>query len=164
MAKLKTKKAKLSFSESITNILGAHGIDLDDSIRLPLIEALTTFYNDTFRPDDTVPYFSQLVGQYMAKFEEITEGEKCQMNPLIGINLKRLTKVLEKRYFDKNPTGIWTLEACLASHSIYYEMILTIPFMRQNFTPTMMYSRHNENVTYLADRRRKEIIAQTVAK
>jgi len=156
MAKLKSKKAKLSFGDSITNILQAHGIDLDDSVRLPLIEDLTTFYNDTFRPDDKTVYFSQLVGQYMSIFEEVTEGDKAEFNFIHGKNLKLLTKVLMKRYLEKNHTGIWDLQTCMNQHELYYRAILTIPFMVKNFTPTMMYSRHTENISYLADQRRRQ--------
>ena len=154
--KLKTKKAKADFKTGLTCILESHHLFLEPEVLDPLLENLTIFFNDVYRPDDTVVHFPQLVAQYMSKFEEITEGEKASFTPIMAINLKRLTKILQKRYMDRTPTGIWDLNSCLTQHLGYYEMILTIPFMRQNFTPTMMYSRHNENITYLAERNKKQ--------
>jgi len=154
--KAKTKKAKKSFKESVAGILESHSLFLEPEILEPLLEDLLTFYNETFRPSDDVPHFKYLVSQYMAKFEEITEGEKASFSAVMGVNLKRLSKILQSRYLTKNPSGIWDLNTCLTQFSMYYEAILTIPFMRQNFTPTMMYSRHNENITYLAAMRKKE--------
>lgn len=154
-SKLKTKKVKKTFKESITKILESHTLHLEPENLEPLLDDLLTFYNETFRPSDDVPHFKELVSQYMAKFEEITEGEKASFSAVMGINLKRLSKVLQSRYLTKNPSGIWDLNSCLTQHAMYYEAILTIPFMRQNFTPTMMYSRHNENITYLAEKRKK---------
>lgn len=156
MPKLKTKKAKLTFKEGIKSILEAHSLHLEQETLEPLLLDLQEYFNNVYKPDDTVMHFPQLVAQYMTKFEEVTEGEKASFTPIMAINLKRLSKTLQKRFMDKNPSGIWDLQSCLTQHAIYYEMILIIPFMRQNFTPTMMYSRHNENVSYLADQRKKE--------
>lgn len=153
MAKIKTKKQKATFSESITSIFEAHGISLDDDIRLPLIEDIQTYFNDVFRPDDTVKWFSELVSQYMKMFEEITQGEKSEFNPVMGINLKRLTKVLMRRHLELSPQGIWDLNQCLTSHEKFYRLAITIPWIKQNFTPTMLYSKYNEIIATLSQKR-----------
>jgi len=154
--KLKTKKSKSTFRESITKILESHSLFLEPEVLAPLLGDFEIYFNSVYKPDDTAMHFPQLVKQYMDKFEEVTEGGKASFTPIMAINLKRLTKILQKRYLDKNPSGIWCLNSCLTQHALYYEAVLTIPFMRQNFTPTMMYSRHNENITYLADKKRKQ--------
>jgi len=153
-AKIKTKKAKLDFAQSIKAILEAHSIYLDASVLDPLVHDMEFYFNSVYKPDDTVMFFPELVKQYMDLFEEITEGERASFNAIMAINLKRLTKILMHRFLIKNPTGIWDKESCLNQHYLYYQSILSIPFMRQNFTPTMMYSRHNENITYLSSKKK----------
>lgn len=152
-AKVKTKRGKVDFKTGIQKILEAHSLYLEPEQLDPLLDSLLIYFNEKFKPDDSVPFFAELVSQYMAIFEEITEGEKASFNDIMGINLKRLSKILKYRYLTKNPNGIWDLNTCLTQHEIYYRMVITIPFMKQNFTPTMMYSKHNENVATLAARR-----------
>lgn len=150
MAKIKTKKEKQSFSEGIRSILEAHSVFLDDSVLEPLVKDFETYFNEVYKPNNKSPYFEYLVKQYMAIFFDLV-GEKAEFNELHGINLHRLSNTLKNRFLTLNPTGIWDLQTCLDTHERYYRHLFdNIPFMRRNFTPTMMYSRFTENLSEMA--------------
>lgn len=154
--KLKNKKEKLSFRDGVTGILESHFINLDPAQLDPLLDDLETFYNDTFRPNNKSPHFEYLVKQYMGVFFDLT-GEKPEFNAIMGINLHRLSMALKNRFLHKKPTALWDLETCLRTHEEYYRYLFNkIPFMRRNFTPTMMYSRFTENISEMAEIAKRE--------
>lgn len=155
MAKIKTKKAKLSMKQGIDEILKSHGIDLDDSIKEPLLDDMIIYFNSVYKPDDKVLYWSELVSQYMSFYLELV-GEKPLFNPIQAIALKKLSKVLMERYLKANNNGIWDLQVCLKQHDTFYRMVCTLDFYRRSFTVSLCYNNFDTIIAQLSDKRKKQ--------
>lgn len=154
-AKVKTKKAKIDFKSSVTSILESHLLYLEPEQLEPLLNDLLIFYNETFKPDDSTPFWSDLVSHWLNFYLEIV-GEKCEFNAVEAINLKRISKTLRHRYLEAVPTGIWDLQTCIRQHELYYRSAITISFYRQALSLTNLYSKFNEIVAQLSARKKSQ--------
>lgn len=155
--KLKSKKAKQNFKEGLTAILISHHINISEEKLHPLLNDFEIYFNNVYRPEENIPFWSDIVSQYLSFYKELT-GDNAVFNPIQAINLKRLTKTLQKRYLSKNTAGIWDLNTCITQHLVFYNMVITIPFYRSSFSATIMYSKFDEIASQLAERKKKELL------
>lgn len=153
--KLKTKKAKTSFADGITSILEAHGLHLESESLEPLLKDFEIYFNETFKPDNKTPFWTELVSQYIAFYLELV-GEKPVFNPIQAISLKKLSKVLMERYLKANNNGIWDLQVCLKQHDTFYRMVCTLDFYRRSFTVSLCYNNFDTIIAQLSDKRKKQ--------
>lgn len=142
--------------EGINAILKSHAIDLDTEILDPLLDDFIEYFNSVYKPDDTIPYFHELVGHYKQFYRELTNGEECAFNPIQAINLKRLTQTLQKRYLHKHPESIWDSNTALRQLDIFYKSATTLPFYKSCFSATMLYSKFDEIISQLAAIKQRE--------
>jgi len=154
--KVKTKVQKRNFKEGVLSILAAHQIIPEKDNEELLIKDLETYFNEVYKPDDSTPYWSDLVNQWREFYKEIVE-DYPEFNPIEAINLKRLSKILRTRYM-KNVNGdpIWDLNTCLRQHLIFYTMVTSLNFYRKNLSLTIMYSKFNEITSQLAELKKSQ--------
>lgn len=152
--KLKTKKSKISFNEGIKYILESHGLFIDPKLLNPITESLQEYFNNVFKPDDSTPYWSELVTQWVVFYEEIT-GNKPEFTQIEAINLKRLNKTLKTRYLGRK-NGIWDLHTSITQQELYYRSAITISFYKQALSLTNLYSKFNEIVAQLSARNKTQ--------
>lgn len=155
MAKVKTKRGKVDFKTGIQGILEAHSLYLEQEQLDPLLEDMLTYFNSVYKPDDSIPFFADLVKHYMSIYEELTE-EKPAFNPIQAVNLKRLCKTLEKRYLKINPQGIWDSHTAITQLELFYRHATTIPFYKSSFSASMLYSKFDEIISQLAAKRKSQ--------
>jgi len=154
-AKLTTKKSKQTFKDGITSILESHHLFLEPEVLEPLLKDFEEFFNNTFSPDDSTMFWSELVSQWISFYQEVT-GDKPEFTPIEAMNLKRLNKVLRIRYMNAKVDGIWDLHTCITQQEIYYRSATTISFYKQALSLTNLYSKFNEIVAQLSAIKKKQ--------
>jgi len=155
MAKLKTKKSKQTFKEGIEQILESHNIHIDRELLDPLLADLETFFNNTFKPDNTTKYWSELVSQYVDFYLKLT-GEKPAFNPIQAAALKKLNKTLMNRYLSNVPNSVWDRDPCLRQQLTYYNACIELDFYRKNFCVALINNNFDMITAQLSDKRKNE--------
>lgn len=150
-----TKKKAIDFKMGITSILESHGLHLEQDQLSPLLSDLEIYFNETFRPDNSTVYWSELVSHWLAFYFEIV-GEKPEFTAIEAINLKRINKVLKHRYMEAVINGVWDKQTCLRQQELYYRSAITIDFYKQNLSLTILYSKFNEITSRLSAIRKKQ--------
>jgi hypothetical protein len=133
MAKITTKKGATSFQDGITAILLAHGIEVPTDRREKLLSDMLYYFNDKYKPDNKVKHWNECVTLYFTVYRNITDNEPAFLGNEARA-LKEVSNTLMSRYLKKNINGIWDVETCIRQHEIFYSMITTIPFVKQNFS------------------------------
>lgn len=156
MAKLKTNKAKLSMKDGIDSILKSHGIDLDNSIKEPLLNDLVEYFNSVYKPNKTTPkYWSALVANYLSFYKLIT-NEKASFPPAHASALSKLDKVLMNRYLGTHTDAVWDEYTSLRQHLIFYNEAIKLDFYKRSFCISMLYNNFDSIRAQLADLKNKQ--------
>ncbi len=155
-AKIKTKKASKNFKESIIAILISHGIDIDNSILEPCLEDMEEYFNSVFKPKKTTPpYWSKLVANYLAFYQELT-GEKASFIPAQASALSKLDKILMNRYLSAVKDSVWDEATATRQHLIFYNEAIKIDFYKRSFNIALLYNNFDMIKSQLSSMRAKE--------
>lgn len=158
MAKLKTNKAKLSMKDGIDSILKSHGINLDNSIKEPLLNDLLDYFFEVYKPKKTTPpYWSALVANYLSFYQEIT-GEKASFIPAQASALSKLDKILMSRYINAVKDSVWDEQTALRQHLVFYTEAVKIDFYKRSFNIALLYNNFDMIKSQLSAMRAKEKI------
>lgn len=155
MAKLKSKKAKFDFKKGLSGILEAHHLHLEPEVLEPLLSDMEQFFNETFKPDNKVAWWNEIVSQYLSYYFELT-SEKAAFNPIQAVALKKLSKLLMERYLAANKDAVWDVQACLGQHKIFYDAVCTLDFYKRSFTVAMCYNQFDTIKSQLSAKRNKQ--------
>jgi hypothetical protein len=158
MAKIKTKKQIKTFSEGIKGIMDLYNISMPKDKEESFFEDMKHYFNEVYRPDNKTMHWQQLVNHYFAYYEELV-GELPAFMGAEAKGLKDVSAVLQKRYLHKNVDGVWDAETAVHQHQIFYDMVITLPFIKQNFSIAFLHNQFDKVVSQLAHKtnRQKEI-------
>lgn len=151
MAKIKTKKGASSFGDGISAILLAHGIEIPIDRREKLLSDILYYFNDKYRPDNKVKHWNECVNLYFLTYRNITDNEPAFLGNEARA-LKEVSNTLMSRYLKKNINGIWDAETCIRQHEIFYSMITTIPFVKQNFSIAFVANNFDRITSQLSNK------------
>jgi len=156
MAKIKTKKAKLTFEQNITNILESHGLSIPDDIRFPLIKDIG-FLFETYDGGVT-EHWQYIRANWCNVFISVT-GRECSFMGAEHKGLREISNELKKRYLDKNPNNIWSAETAVSIHNAYYETVCKLPNVIKNFSASYLFYHFDQHISMIADiqKRQKEL-------
>lgn len=133
MGKIKTKKASNSFQSGITAILLAHGIEIPIDRSEKVLNDLLYYFNEKWKPDNKVKHWQDIVNLYFLVYRNINDTEPAFLGNEARA-LKEVSNILMSRYLKKNINGIWDAETCIRQFETLYSIIITLPFVKQNFS------------------------------
>jgi hypothetical protein len=106
-----------------------------------------------YKPDNKTVWWQELVSHYFKYYEELV-GEIPAFMGAEAKGLKEVSAVLQKRYLHKNKEGIWDAETAVRQHQIFYDMVITLPFVRQNFSIAFLHNQFDKVVSQLAHQKK----------
>jgi len=156
MAKLKTNKAKLSMKDGIDSILKSHGIEIDNSVKEPLLNDFIEYFNNMYKPSKSTPkYWTALVANYLAFYQELT-GEKASFIPAQASALSKIDKILMNRYLLAVKDSVWDEATAIRQHLIFYNEAIKIDFYKRSFNIALLYNNFDMIKSQLSSMRAKE--------
>lgn len=164
MAKIKTVRQSKNFFEGIKGILNLYKIEIPLDKEESFLCDMKHYFNEVYKPDNKTVWWQELVSHYFKYYEELV-GEIPAFMGAEAKGLKEVSAVLQKRYLHKNKEGIWDAETAVRQHQIFYDMVITLPFVRQNFSIAFLHNQFDKVVSQLAHKtnRQKEIDEKILA-
>lgn len=157
MPKPKTKRQKADFKTGLNSVLQSFGIDLDDHLKDQVIDSISEYIINSFKPDNKTMHWNQLVEHYFKFYEH---DAKNGVEPAFMFQepkaLKEISNVLKSRYLKKNKDGIWDAPTAVIQHEAFYRNAMTLPFIAQNFSISFLYSNFDKIVSNLSANRNKQ--------
>jgi hypothetical protein len=164
MAKIKTAKQSKNFNEGIKGIMNLYKIEIPIDKETLFLEDMKAYFNTVYKPDNKTVWWQELVNHYFRYYEDLV-GEIPAFMGAEAKGLKEVSAVLQRRYLHKNKNSIWDAETAVNQHQIFYDMVITLPFVRQNFSIAFLHNQFDKVVSQLAHKtnRQKEIDEKILA-
>ena len=156
MAAPKTKKSISEFKAGLLPILKAHHVDLAEVEMEKLTSNLLIYFANKFKPDEKTPHWeTSVVPTYFQFYFELV-GERPAFLSSDPKSLKLISKTLMERYMRKNPQGIWDEETCTNQHLTFYNSVITLPYVRENFSISFLFNFFDKICSQLAYKNKSE--------
>lgn len=153
MAKIKTKKQVKNFSEGIKGIMALYKISIPQDKEEVFLEDMKHYFNEVYKPDNKTIWWQELVNHYFQYYEDLVDEIPAFMGAEAK-GLKEVSAVLQRRYLHKNKDGIWDAETAVNQHQVFYDMVITLPFVRQNFSIAFLHNQFDKVVSQLSHQKK----------